>query len=134
MRILGIDYGTRRVGLALSDERGDFAYPHSVILNNNKLLSAIAELCQKEQVGQIVIGESKDYAGRPNIVMEEILKFVEKMTAEIKIPIDYEPEFLTSAEADQVVGGDDETDARAAAIILRSYIARLGKSAACPPI
>lgn len=128
MRILGIDYGTRRVGIALSDERGDFAYPHSVILNNNKLLQSIAELCQKEQVGQIVIGESKDFSGQPNIVMEDILKFVEKMTAEIKIPIAYEPEFLTSAEADQVVGKDDETDARAAAIILRSYIARQGKN------
>jgi len=122
MRLLGIDYGTKRVGLALSDESGFFAFPHSVIKNDKFLLKKVIDICKKESVSIIVIGESVDYKGRCNPIMEEINVFKSILENEIKLPVFFENETLTSMEAERLQGKGSKLDASAAAIILRSYI------------
>ena len=123
MRYLGIDYGTKNIGLAVSDEAGQFAFPLLVVKNDAQLLATLKELIRKEGVQSLVIGESKNFQGVDNPLMAETKKFAERLSAETSLPIFFEPEFLTSREAERVPGGkDEEVDARAAAIILRSYL------------
>lgn len=131
MRFLGIDYGTKKTGLALSDESGRFAGAYAVLPTDDKLIPAIKGICEKEKVGQIIIGESRDWNGQLNPIMKQIEKFRAKLAAVAALPIDYEPEFLTSSEARRLPGGgegelpkDGMLDARAAAIILKSYFDR----------
>ncbi len=121
MRFLGIDYGARRVGLALSDPAGIIATPLSVLENDRRLLDKVLKLCASEGVERVVIGESLTFAGRPNPIMANITKFKEALEAQ-GLPVAWEPEYLTSQEANRETGEDDFADARAAAVILRSYL------------
>ena len=61
MRTLGIDFGSKRIGIALSDEGGEFALPYGVIENNEHVVREIRELCMLNNVVAIVVGESKDF-------------------------------------------------------------------------
>ncbi|MFA6094828.1 MAG: Holliday junction resolvase RuvX [Candidatus Paceibacterota bacterium] len=124
MRYLGIDFGTKRVGIALSDEKGEFAMPHSVVQNTPSLVEDVKNICVKEGVGTIVIGESKDYAMNNNPVMKKVIPFVKKLETETGLPVVYEPEVLSSREAGHIQGEGKLLDASAAAIILKSYIDR----------
>jgi putative Holliday junction resolvase len=124
MRLLGIDYGTKRVGVALSDEAGVFAYPHSVIKNSKNLSKDIVAICKKENVGKIILGESLNFKGKCNDIVCEtdvLKKILEKETG---LPVIYENEVLSSAEAERIQGKNEMLDASAAAVILRSYIDR----------
>jgi putative Holliday junction resolvase len=139
MRFLGIDYGTKRIGLALSDDEGKFAYPHLVLKNNPKIIEQIAGICRGEKVGEIALGWSLDYRRRENQIMKKIHAFRAALATATNLPIVLEDEVLTTVEANREIGpparterarsgGDDFTDARAAAIILRTYLARRGIS------
>lgn len=123
MRLLGIDYGSKRIGLALSDDRGMMAFPHSVIPNDKKVFVSIAEVIRKSGVDVVVVGESKNYKGEPNKIMSEISLFVQdlkRMGYRVKL----EPEILSSHQASHFQGKTDMTDASAASIILQSFIDR----------
>ena len=72
MKYLGIDFGEKRVGIAVSDDTGKMAFPYSVILNNEKFLEEVAEIIKKEKIGEIVMGESKNFKNEPNKIMAEI--------------------------------------------------------------
>ena len=122
MRTLGIDFGSKRVGIALSDESGDFALPYGVIENNEHLIREIRELCTINNVGEVVVGDSKDFNGEDNTIMGEITPFVEKLKEVLGIPVELHPEFLTSSQAERLQGKNDMLDASAAAIILSSYL------------
>ena len=129
MRYLGIDYGTKRIGIALSDEEGRIAYPKEVIPNSPKgehrsALDAVAIICRRETVGAIVMGESRDYSGAPNAIWDDARKFGEELARTVEIPLFFEPEFLTSAQAERIQGKTPLLDASAAAIILQSYLDR----------
>ena len=124
MRRLGIDYGTKKVGLALTDEGGTMAFPHSVIPNDAELQPAIERLIEEERVEEVVIGHSLNLDGQPNPVQEHIEAFITDLTLANPIPIHLEPEQLTSVEASRVTGKNDQTDASAAALILSSYLAK----------
>ncbi len=122
MRTLGIDFGSKRVGIALSDESGEFALPYGVIENNEHLIREIRELCTINNVGEVVVGESKDFKGDDNVIMEQITPFVEKLKEVLDIPVALHPEFLTSTQAERLQGKNDMLDASAAALILSSYL------------
>ncbi|MBU6491090.1 Holliday junction resolvase RuvX, partial [Patescibacteria group bacterium] len=66
MRYLGIDYGTKKAGLALSDEAGTMGFPHSIVPTTLRLIDELCALIAKEDVGAIVIGESRTLAGGEN--------------------------------------------------------------------
>lgn len=122
MRLMGIDYGTKRIGLALSDEAGHFAMPHSVLANTKDALAEVASICLKEKIGTIVIGESSNYDSTPNPIMTDIKVFAEALADKADCQVVFEPEFYTSQEAQRIIGKDNLFDARAAALILKSYI------------
>ncbi len=122
MRLMGIDYGRKRVGVALSDETERFAYPFSVIKNSDKLVHDVIKICEKERVSKIILGRSLDFKMQPNAVMKDVEKFKNELEVASGLPIEYEDEFMTTAEASRIQGEGDQIDSSAAAIILRSYI------------
>ena len=98
MRYLGIDYGAKRIGIALSDEKGKMAFAYGVILNTGKkeVVEKIKKICEENFVGKIVLGKSLNYKGEPNIIMEKIEPFKMALEKEIGLPVVYENETLTS--------------------------------------
>jgi len=122
MKYIGIDYGSKRVGVALSDEDLNFAFPLVVLDNDENLLDKVIEICQKNEAGLVVVGDSKDFSQNDNKIMEEVRPFVQKLGEAITIPVVMHPEFLTSMEAERIQGKNDMLDASAAALILKSYL------------
>ena len=121
--LLGIDYGLKRVGVAVSDQRGAVAFPRDTFSNDKALLGRLSSLIQKEHITAVVIGDSRNAKGDDNPINSEAKKFGKDLQHLISIPIFFEPEFYTSAEARQHTG-KKVVDAEAAAIILNSYITR----------
>ncbi|NCN52752.1 Holliday junction resolvase RuvX [Candidatus Parcubacteria bacterium] len=121
---MGIDYGTKKLGVAFSDETGTMAFPHDTIPNDDKLLSVIESLIEEKGVIELVIGYSLGRDGLPNAVQEAIDEFAGDITLRTGIPIHFEPEQYTTQEAMRLQGKNAKTDASAAAIILNSFLTR----------
>jgi putative Holliday junction resolvase len=121
-KYIGIDYGTKNVGIALSNEDATMAFPHIVLANSRDLMGRIAEIVEQENISCIVVGESKDYKGEDNLVMQKIRAFVEALNAQFNIPVALEPEFMTSSQASHIQGVNNMIDASAATIILQSFL------------
>ena len=137
MKYLGIDYGTKRIGLATSDTGGSLAFPLTTVKAGPRALEEIAQIIKKEGVKKIVLGESRNFKGEANKVMEDIEQFKKDIEELSGLPVAYEAEFLTSAGAARQFEGDfgrkekpsqDKLDASAAAMILQSYLDRNKKS------
>lgn len=122
MKLLGIDYGTKKVGVAISDEVGNFAFPHSVLLNDENLLPTIASIIEKEGIGEVVIGDSKNYAMGDNPVMESITAFRNALMEIAGVETHLELEILTTQQAGREQGANAMLDASAAALILGSFL------------
>lgn len=122
---MGIDYGTKRVGIALSDDQGLMAFPHRVLPNDASLLEVLESIVAKERVGTIIIGFSIGRDGNPNVVHSAVEELVGDLTLRCGVPIELEPEHYTTQEAMRFQGKNKLTDASAAAIILNSYITRI---------
>ena len=122
MRLLGIDYGTKKVGLALSNEEGTMAFPHDVIPNDGTLVDTISALIKERNIEQIVIGKSYNLEGKPNVLQEDIDRFVNILHEAIRVSIVLEPEQFSTQEALRTQGRTKHTDASAAALILDTYI------------
>lgn len=124
MRLLGIDYGTKRVGVALTDEGGAMAFPHETFLNDSTLRMRIEELAKEKEVGAIVIGLSHTLDGAPNAVQKEIDTLATHLRESLKMPVHLEPEQFTTQAALRLQGRTEKTDASAAALILDGYLMR----------
>lgn len=133
MTLLGIDYGLKRVGVAVSDDGENFAFPLCVIknsqnqnnLDNSTLVEEIVKMCQEKAVTQVVIGESKDFKGVDNTIMPKVREFQASLvSAKPDLNISFEPEWMTTQQAERFQGKRDDIDASAAAVILQSYIDR----------
>jgi len=146
-RFLGIDYGTRRIGIAISDENGTLAFPKEIILNNADTFKRLTEILQKENVGEIVVGESVDFSGKLNVLSARIEVFIIELSERFKLPIHKQKEFLTSVEARRSKDGKRDlspsqahtkvkqiksgrVDASAAALILQRYLDKKNKAGA----
>jgi len=136
MKYLGIDYGTKRIGLARSDELGMLAFPHATVKAGPDALTDIDKVVQEEGIDLIVLGESRNFKGEANAVMEDIEQFKKDLEELTKLPVEYEAEFLSSAAAARQFEGDfgrkekpsqEKLDASAAAMILQSYLDRHAK-------
>ena len=132
-KFIGIDYGGKKVGIALSDDSGAFAFPKEVVNNDDGLVNYIVDLALTENISRIVIGHSTNYQGKDNPIMTRINQFKKALHGRLSIPIDFEVEFLTSAEAKRQPQESDlprsrkpkvhkRVDAGAAALILQSFI------------
>lgn len=124
MRLLGIDFGTKKVGLALTDESGVMAFPHTVIPNDGAFLDTIESLIEEKGVTEVVIGHSLNLDGSANAVQTKIEECIADLTLRTPIPIHLEPEQMTTQQAATTTGRNDQTDASAAALILESYLAK----------
>jgi len=124
MRYLGIDYGTKRVGLALSDEAGMMAFPHKVLPNTPSLLKEIEAIITEKRVDEIVIGHSLDKNQQPNKVQAAIEDLLTDLTLATGLPVHLQPEQFSTQAALQIQGRNDMTDAAAATLILDSYLTK----------
>ena len=123
MRLLGIDYGAKRIGIALSDEDAGFAIPSIVLENSKNIAKEIYDLAKKNGVKEIVMGESKNYKGKANSILPKSLE-LRKELENRGFKVHLEPEFMTSINAKRFQGKNDMLDASAAALILQSYLDR----------
>ena len=132
MRILAVDHGEKRIGLALSDPTGTIAGPLTVIKHASRLLDAaqVANLAHENDVGLIVVGQSFDDDGNPNLAGRRAAKFAETLKEQTRTPVVLFDESFTTNDAKAAVieiglprkrrGGHH--DSLAAVMILRSYI------------
>lgn len=121
-KILGIDYGAKNIGIAVSDEGGKLAFPKCILKNNSNLLNNITNIAEEENINFIVIGESTAYSGRDNPVMKGIRKLKKELEKKLHFLVHLEPEYLTTAEARRLQDSDIDLDASAAALILQRYL------------
>ncbi len=136
MKYLGIDYGSKRIGLSISDENASFAFPLEVLKNSEESLGRISEICKEKNIGTIVVGDSQNFQMQKNEIMKEVSPFVEELRKISGLPVLFHPEFMTSQEAERLQPRrlrsgsrlrrretkNDMLDASAAAIILKSYL------------
>ncbi|MES2471079.1 MAG: RuvX/YqgF family protein [Patescibacteria group bacterium] len=126
MKYLGVDYGSKRIGLATSTPDGAMAFPHSVVEVKGRtaalIAHQIANICAMEEVEAVIVGESKNYQGKDNVIMASAKDFINEFSKISKIPVDTYPEFMTSHQAAALQGENSMLDASAAAIILQSYL------------
>ena len=134
MKHLGIDYGSKRVGIAMSDDGGTLAFPYKIINNNLELLDTIHNICGEESIAAIVLGLSYDLSGEPNKIMESIEELKKNLEVELELPIYYQKEFMTTIEARGREGKEMmnarkvikeksvQADASAAALILQRFL------------
>lgn len=125
MKYLGIDYGTKRVGLATSDDGGTMAFPLRVLLNSRSLVAHIAKICRDEHIDTIVMGDSLNFQNKPNKIMDEIRPFAEELKRATLLPLVFMNEVLSSQEAMHLQGDNVKNDASAAAIVLQSYLDKI---------
>jgi putative Holliday junction resolvase len=123
MKYIGIDFGTKRIGIAISDENATLAFPKKVLENKGDgAIREILELCKKEDVGGILVGKSENLKGEDNPLMKHINKFVDEWKKQSSIPVYFESEYFSSHQSQHIQGMNAMTDASAASIILQSFL------------
>lgn len=122
MKYLGIDYGEKHIGLAVSNDDSTVAFPYATIINTSMTEEEIDSIIKTKKIDAIVIGESKDFKGIDNPIMEKARIFAGDLQERTKLPLFFEPEFMTSTEARHIQGGGEKTHASAAALILKSFL------------
>jgi putative Holliday junction resolvase len=128
MNYLGIDYGEKRVGLAIGSDETKIASPFFVLENKGRdfLLEEIKKICQTEGVKGVVVGVPITLPGRIGPQTEEVLRFVDFLKNNLSLPVETEDERFSSVMVDKLMAEyrAKERDAVAAMIILQSYFDR----------
>lgn len=103
MRCLGIDFGERRIGLAISDPEGRLAVPLTTLerRNDRSAVRAIAEIARREGVGRLVLGEPVGLDGQRGEAAERARRFGDKLAEVSGLPVRLVNESLTTVEAQQ---------------------------------
>jgi putative Holliday junction resolvase len=144
VRFMGIDYGTKRIGIAISDENGVLAFPKEIVLNDKKTFEKISVIIKKEKIGGIVIGESVNFSGQLNALSAKMEVFILELKKKFGLSLHKQKEFLTSIEARRSKEGKrglnktqahskikknkiERVDAMAAALILQRYLDRTSR-------
>lgn len=122
MKRMGIDFGSKKIGIALSDDSGSMAFPHEVVPNNEHFLQYVESLVAERAVEEIIIGHSLNNQGEPNKIHSAVESFMMDITLAIGIPVHLEPEQYSTQQARHIQGNTPMTDAAAAALILDSFI------------
>lgn len=138
MRILGIDYGQKRTGLAISDPLGITAQPLPTISERDResLISKIVEVVSEKEIGEVVIGLPLSMDGSLGTSGRKVMEFVNVLRKELSCNVMVEDERLTTMMADKALAALGESskvrkkkiDRVAAQLILQSY---LDKKRAC---
>jgi putative Holliday junction resolvase len=141
MRTLGIDFGLKRVGLALSDSEGRLALPYRVIQRTTRdaLFQELADVIRSEGVQAVVVGLPLALDGEETLATRQCRNFAESLARRIDLPVELVDERLTSAqaEADLAQAGvkakkrRQRLDAQAAALILRAHLDHARRESPC---
>jgi len=122
MKILGIDYGLKWIGMAICDDERKMAFPYETMENNSRFFSRLNEIIKKEDIYKIVIGLPLNKKMQATGQTTEVENWAEKLIKEVDLPIDFENEIFTSKIADRYDAKDRHS--AAAAILLQSYLDR----------
>jgi len=127
MRILAIDFGEKRIGLATSDATGTLATPRRTLRRNDDLRAAaeILRFCREEEIGLLIVGIPRSPEGVESPIAARIRSFAAKLAAATAIPVRFHEETLTSNEAQRRLpprSGREEVDRMAAAVLLEDYL------------
>lgn len=129
-RLLGIDYGEVRVGIALSDPMRIISKPYKVLANKDNLFEEINDIIKNEGVGKVVLGLPLNLKGEDSKKTIEVREFKEKLQNFLEVPIEFYDESYTTSEATDILkkmGYDSKQrrkviDMMAASIILKGYM------------
>lgn len=125
-KILGIDFGQSKVGLATADFETKMAFAFETIPNDSHIFTKIKEICQNEEVGKIIIGSPSHKMSQAGAENAKI--FGRRIGRETGIPVEYEEEMFTTKMAQSNLsesgakGISKKDDAEAARIILQSWL------------
>jgi putative Holliday junction resolvase len=97
MKYLGVDYGQKKIGIAISDDRASMAFPRDIIINDDKHIEYINHLCDQEEIVNIVVGKSVDYQGKDNDIEKHITAFIKILNKDKKYTIHRIDERMTTA-------------------------------------
>jgi putative holliday junction resolvase len=130
-RILAIDYGRKRIGMALSDELGLTAQPLAVLVRKNRLadLTRLRDVCARHSVAHIIVGYPLHITGQESEMAAETTRFAARLSKSLKIQTEMVDERLTSWQARQNLAEGrchrekrEAIDDLAAAVLLRDYL------------
>ena len=128
MRVLALDIGERRVGVAISDPSGSVASPLQVIDTPERLGDSVAGLIDEYNVGLLVVGLPLTLRGEEGPQARRVRQVAERVAERANVPLVYQDERLSSAEANRVMSGYSarrrrgSVDKVAAAIFLQSFL------------
>ena len=133
-RVLAIDYGRKRIGLAISDELGMTAQPLETLVRTNRRndLRRLRELARQHEVARIVVGHPVRLDGSAGEMAEQAARFAARVQKELGLPVEMMDERLSSWEAQETSAATKPkrnkqaagVDAVAAAVILRDFLER----------
>ena len=137
--VLAIDYGRRRLGLALSDALGVAAHPFATWTRSNlrRDLARLRDLCRERSVSRIVVGRPLRLDGTQSEMATEAAEFGARIGKSLNLPVEFVDERLSSWDAHQTVRSSarrrerSSLDDVAAAVILRDYLNRATRAAGC---
>jgi len=140
MRFLGIDYGTKRIGLAVGDNETGFAFPLMTVKAEpeSEAIDAIVSFITEEKIERIVIGMPYRMSGESDVKGETVMRveaFIVALGERMHIPIDTEDERMTTAYVERMRRDSGmkkehfDKDSAAAAAILDTYLSRIRNAA-----
>ena len=127
MKALGIDYGEKNIGIAVSDEEGMMAFPRTTIRNAASAADDIMRLCEEEKIETIVLGIPVSFSGTESEQARITVAFGADLAGRVGIPVVHENEVLSSKMADMLGSTKAKRDQNAAAIILQTWLDRARK-------
>ncbi len=134
MRVMALDHGPARCGVAVSDRSGTLATPLAAVArpDTRRGRAEIVRLAREREVERVVVGLPLSLAGHEGAQAERARAFAAALEADAGVPVDLEDERLTTREAERT-GGRADADSRAAAILLEAYLARLAGASGVRP-
>jgi putative holliday junction resolvase len=133
VRVLGLDVGDRRIGVALSDPTGVIASPLTTIYRSNEKRDqqTIADLVAEHDVERVVVGMPWTLRGEVGPQAQKVIRFGERLEAMLSVPVAYWDERHSTSDAERIIGsrgrrrgrsGASRVDEVAAAVILQAYL------------
>ncbi|MEK7651665.1 MAG: Holliday junction resolvase RuvX [Patescibacteria group bacterium] len=120
-RILAIDYGEKRMGLALSDEEQKFAFEFE-IWSPEQIFEDLPNLLKEKDVSKIVLGNPLNMSGESTKKTEEVVEFKKKIETMCGLEVELVDERLSSKMAENISGHSKNIDSLAAQIFLQNYL------------
>jgi putative Holliday junction resolvase len=103
MRILGIDFGTKRIGIAIGDDIQKMALPYKVLESGNDTFIELKKIIESENIGKIIVGIPYKYDGSMGGKAKEVMAFIDEIKKQTFVPIETHDERLTTVESGQLL-------------------------------